>query len=164
VRVFSTPAYRFQGMRGRLDSAPMLRLSLAVALVVSLLPGAARAQVDVNIRLGLPAAPPLVVVQPGVQVVENYDEEVFFTNGWYWVRRDDRWWRARSPRASFVYVEPRRVPAAIYRLPPGRYKHWRKEQGKAERRGWKEHEKAERRALKEERKQEKHDRGHGHHD
>ena len=143
----------------------MIRLALALALVLSLLPAAVRAQVDVNIRLGLPAAPPLVVVQPGVQVVENYQEEVFFTNGWYWVRRDDRWWRARTPRATFVYVEPRRVPVAIYRLPPGHYKHWRKAEAKAERREWKQHEKAERREWKDERKQEKHEkRGHGRHD
>jgi hypothetical protein len=146
----------------------MIRLVVALALAVSLLPAAARAQVDVNIRLGLPVAPPLVVVQPGVQVVENYQEEVFFTNGWYWVRRDDRWWRARTPRATFVYVEPRYVPRAIYRLPPGQYRHWHHEQAKAERREWKEHEKAERKAWKAERKHEQHERHeheheHGHH-
>jgi hypothetical protein len=142
----------------------MTRLVMALALVLSLLPAAARAQVDVKIHLALPAAPPLVVVQPGVQVVENYQEEVFFTNGWYWVRRDDHWWRARTPRATFVHVEPRRVPVAIYRLPPGHYKHWRKAEAKAERRDWKQHEKAERREWKDERKQEKHERRHGQHD
>jgi asparagine synthetase B (glutamine-hydrolysing) len=136
----------------------MTRLVVALALAASLLPSPVRAQVDVNIQLGLPAAPPLVVVRPGVQVVENWDEEVFFTGGWYWVRRDDRWWRARSPRATFVYVEPRRVPAAIYRLPPGHYRHWRKEEARAERHAWKEHEKAERRAAKVEREQEKRER------
>ncbi len=143
----------------------MTRLVAALAVAVSLLPAAARAQVDVNIRLALPVAPPLVVVQPGVQVVENYQEEVFFTNGWYWVRRDDRWWRARTPRATFVYVEPQYVPRAIYRLPPGQYRHWRHEQAKAEHREWKEHEKAERKAWKAERKQERneeHEHGHGH--
>jgi len=151
----------------------MKRLVAALALAASLLPAAARGQVDVNIRLGLPVAPPLIVVQPGVQVVENYHEEVFFTNGWYWVRRDDRWWRARTPRAAFVYVEPRYVPRTIYRLPPGHYKHWHREQARAERREWKEHEKAERKAWKAERKHERHeherheherhDHEHGHH-
>jgi hypothetical protein len=96
-----------------------------------------------------------------VQVVENYHEEVFYTGGYYWVRRDDRWWRAPTPRAKFVYVEPRRVPVAIYRLPPGQYKHWHKAQAKAERREWKEHQKAERREWKQERK---HGRGHDHDD
>ena len=143
----------------------MKRLALLFALALSAVPALARAQVGVQIHIGLPVAPPLVVVQPGVQVVENYDEEVFFTNGWYWCRRDNGWFRARTPRASFVYVEPRHVPRAIYRLPPGQYKHWRRAEARAERHEWKEHEKAERREWKEERKHEKHGghgRGHGH--
>lgn len=137
----------------------MKRLALVFALALSMLPAAARAQVGVHIDVGLPVAPPLVVVQPGVQVVEDWHEEVFFTSGWYWVRRDGYWYRARSPRAQFVYVEPRRVPVALVRSPPGHYKHWRKAEAKAERKAWKKHEKAERKAWKEERKH-----GHGHND
>ncbi|HVI73816.1 MAG TPA: hypothetical protein VM683_02430 [Anaeromyxobacteraceae bacterium] len=150
----------------------MKRLIALTALVLSLAPLAARAQVGVNmnIQLGLPVAPPMVVVQPGVQVVENYDEEVFYTGGWYWVRRDGRWWRAREPRATFVYVEPRRVPPGLVRIPPGQYRHWNKERAKAERREWKEARKAEKHAWKEERREERHEQdhdhgehGHGHH-
>lgn len=136
----------------------MKRLALAFALALSLAP-AASAQVGVHIDVGLPAAPPLVVVQPGIQVVEDWHEEVFYTRGWYWVRRDGYWYRARGPRATFVYVEPRRVPVALVRIPPGHYKHWRKAEAKAERKAWKQHEKAERKAWKEERKH-----GHGHGD
>ena len=142
----------------------MKRLIALTALVLSLAPLATRAQVaDVRIRLGLPVAPPLVVVQPGVQVVENYDEEVFYTGGWYWVRRDGRWWRARQPRASFVYVEPRRVPPALVRIPPGQYRHWRREEAHAERREEREHRKEAKREWKEERREE-HERAHDHHD
>ncbi len=137
----------------------MKRLALAFALALSLAPAAASAQVGVHIDVGLPAAPPLVVVQPGIQVVEDWHEEVFYTRGWYWVRRDGYWYRARAPRATFVYVEPRRVPVALVRMPPGHYKHWRKAEAKAERKAWKQHEKAERKAWKEERKH-----GHGHGD
>lgn len=144
----------------------MNRLIALAALALSLLPAAARAQADINIHLGLPTVPPLVVIQPGVQVVENYDEEVFYSGGWYWVRRDDRWWRARQPRQTFVYVEPERVPPGLMRMPPGHYRHWRHEQAKAERREWKEREKADRREWKErekaERREWKEDRGHGH--
>jgi hypothetical protein len=151
----------------------MNRLIALTALFLSLAPLAARAQVGVNmnIQLGLPAAPPMVVVQPGVQVVENYDEEVFYTGGWYWVRRDGRWWRARTPRASFVYVEPRRVPVGLVRIPPGQYRHWNHERARAEHREWKEQRRAEKRAWKEERhedrREERHeherDHDHGHH-
>jgi hypothetical protein len=137
----------------------MKRLALVFALALSTVPAAAGAQVGVHIDVGLPVAPPLVVVQPGVQVVEDWNEEVFFTRGYYWVQRDGYWYRARGPRAHFVYVEPRYVPAAIVRMPPGHYKHWHKAQAKAERKAWKEHEKAERKAWKEEQKHK-----HKHHD
>ncbi len=148
----------------------MNRLAFVFALALSLLPAAARAQMDVRIQVGLPVAPPLVVVQPGIQVVEDWDEEVFYTGGYYWVQRDGGWYRGRGPRAAFVYVEPRRVPVGLVRLPPGHYKHWHrdeakaehkawKQQEKAERKAWKQQEKAERKAWKEERKHE-----HGYHD
>jgi hypothetical protein len=134
----------------------MKKLALAFALAFMLAPAAPRAQVGVHIDVALPVAPPLVVVQPGIQVVENWDEEVFFTRGYYWVQRDGAWYRARGPRSRFVFVEHRHVPVALVKMPPGRYKHWRKAQAKAERKAWKQHEKAERKAWKEERK-------HGHH-
>jgi len=124
----------------------MKRLLVCLGLAVSLLPSAARAQVGVNIDIALPVAPPLVVVQPGVQVVENSDEEVFVTNGWYWCRRGDHWYRARSPRSHFVYVEPAYVPSRLmYMPPPGHYRHWRREQAREDRRWWKEHARDERR-------------------
>src|SRR5207248_11080075 len=130
----------------------MRRSGLPFALALSLLPLAARAQA-VRIEIALPAAPPLVVVQPGVQVVENQDEEVFYSSGWYWVQRDGYWYRARNPRSAFVLVERHRVPVAIVRLPPGHYRHWRGEV------------REERRERHEERrewqKRERH-RGHGH--
>src|SRR4051812_36325066 len=122
----------------------MKRLGLPFALALLLSPLAARAQVAVRVQVALPAAPALVVVQPGVQVVENYDEEVFFANGWYWVQRDGYWYRARTPRSAFVVVERRRVPVAIVRLPPGHYRHWRREQVREERREHREWQKRER--------------------
>ena len=136
----------------------MNRLIVLCALLVSLLPAAAGAQVDVQIQVGLPVAPPLVVVQPGIQVVENYHEEVFFTRGYYWVRRGPYWYRARGPRATFALIEPRYVPVGLRRLPPGQYKHWRRAEAKESRR----EEKAERKAWKE-RGHGEHGHGRGHH-
>ncbi len=135
----------------------MKKLMLAALAALTLSPAPAPAQVGVQIHVNIPVTPPLVVVQPGIQVVENWDEEVFFTGGFYWVRRDGYWYRAPSPRATWVYVEPHRVPPGLTRMPPGHYKHYRKEQAKAERKAWKEHEKAERKAEKEHRK----GKGHG---
>src|SRR5262245_44155441 len=84
---------------------------------------------QVQVRVTVPtvrfeAAPPMVQVQPGVMVVQDYDEEVFFVGGRYWMRGGDgRWYRATDYRGGWVVVEPRVVPVTIVRMPPGRYKH-----------------------------------------
>jgi hypothetical protein len=102
----------------------MTRSSLTLAFLLVLGATAAFAQVHVQVELGLPIAPPLVLVQPGVQVVEGFGEEVFFHNGWYWCRRPDGWYRARSPRARFAWIEARRVPGVLVRAPLGHYRNW----------------------------------------
>ncbi len=148
-------ASRFQGTATHVDSSTMKRLTLCLALALFLLPAAARAQVEMSIQIGLPVAPSLVVVQPGVQVVENYDEEVFFVGGWYWCRRGDYWYRARRPRASFAYVEPRYVPSRlVYLPPPGHYRHWGRERAREDRHWWREHDQDRRRAWRDD--QERH--------
>jgi len=137
----------------------MRTLILALALWAA---APAVAQVHVDIQIPLPPVPGLVVIQPGVEVVERYDEEVFYHRGWFWTRRGPVWYRAPSPQARFVYVETRAVPQVLVRLPPGQYRHYRadaraarrewKAERREERREWKEQEKRERRREKEERK------------
>ncbi|ABC80519.1 hypothetical protein [Anaeromyxobacter dehalogenans] len=100
------------------------RLVLALVLALPLLPQPARAQVHAQLRIDLPISPRLVVIQPGVQVVPEYQDEVFHQGGWYWLRREDGWYRAQSPRAAFVMVEPRIVPRVLVTLAPGRYRNW----------------------------------------
>src|SRR6266542_3214055 len=42
--------------------------------------------------LSLPVVlPPLIVVQPGVSVARDMDDEVFYADGYYWARQDQRW-------------------------------------------------------------------------
>jgi hypothetical protein len=108
------------------------------------------------------APPPMVVVQPGVQVVEDYDEEVFFTGGWYWHRGPNGWWyRTHSYRGGWVAVPPRHVPGMLVRLPPGHYRHWRAEHEarKEERREAHQWEKEQRHQEKREAHWEKHGNG-----
>ena len=88
---------------------------------------AAKAQVHVGIQLGLPVLPRLELVAPGVQVVTGFNDEVFLQGGWYWARRSDGWYRSRSPQANFDYVDARRVPRGIYRMPEGRYRNFHAE-------------------------------------
>jgi hypothetical protein len=105
----------------------MARLLFAV---LTFLATSASAQVQVQINIPLPtisftAPPPLVVVQPGVQVVEDADDEVFFVDGWYWCRREDHWFRTRSHTGGWAVVEPRLVPRTIVAVPPGQYRRWK---------------------------------------
>jgi hypothetical protein len=142
----------------------MRTIALALASALAL-PALARAQ-SVDIHVNLPAVlPPMVVVQPGVQVVPEVQEEVFFHDGWYWVRRDQRWYRARDHRGGWVLVPERRVPPRLIGIPPGHYRNWKaeKEMAKAERKAERRHEKEERREDRREEREEHHrDHGHGH--
>jgi hypothetical protein len=88
-------------------------------------------QAQVQLRVNLPdvrfdVAPPMVEVSPGVLVVHDYDQEVFFVDGRYWMRwRDGRWYRANDHRGGWVSTEPRAVPGPLARLPPGTYRHYK---------------------------------------
>jgi len=103
-----------------------MRHLLAAALAVSLLlPAPASAQVTVSLRLDLPVVlPALVVIEPGVQVVPQVNEEIFFVDGFYWVRRDTRWYRSHDHRSGWVVVDSRGVPARLVKYPPGHYRKW----------------------------------------
>jgi hypothetical protein len=106
------------------------------------------------------APPPVVEIEPGVQVVEDSDQEIFFTGGYYWhAAPDGRWYRTRSYRGGWVAVSA--PPAVLVRYRRGQYRHW-----KAERRAEHAERKEERREEKAERKWEKHQehqgRGQGH--
>ncbi len=131
----------------------MRKTALTIALAGALsFPLAASAQIRASIEIGLPAVvPPAVVIQPGVQVIPEIDHEVFLVGGVYYARQGAEWYRAPSPRtASWVYVEPRAVPASLVKIPPGHYKNWKaeKEHEKAERKEAKRQEKAERKAFR----------------
>ncbi|MBI5068234.1 MAG: hypothetical protein HZB56_08330 [Deltaproteobacteria bacterium] len=105
-------------------------LAAFLALVIAL---PVEAQVQMQLRMGFPAVlPPLVVVQPGLRVVQDFDEEIFFSRGYYWVRRDAHWYRTRDHRGTWRYVRDDRVPAPLRRHEPGRYRHWQHD----ERRAW----------------------------
>lgn len=97
---------------------------------LGLLASVASAQVVVQLpvpQIVFPAPPPVVVVQPGVQVVEDYDEEVFFVDNVYWVKRGPHWYRARDHRGGWVRVDA--PPGALVRITPGRYRHYRGPKG-----------------------------------
>ncbi|MCU1283517.1 MAG: hypothetical protein JWM53_7063, partial [bacterium] len=107
------------------------------------------------------APPPLAVVEPGVQVVQDSDEEIFFSGGWYWhAGPDGTWYRTHSYRGGWVVAPRRSVPVTIVRMPRGQYRHFRGEAWREQRHEEKREEKAwrheEKREDKAERRGEKH--------
>ena len=119
----------------------LLKLALVVPLLAAGRAGAAP-EVGIHIHLGLPVEPHLVAVGPGIQVVEGVpDEEVFYSAGWYWCRRQDGWYRSHSPREDFYRVHRGEVPPRLLRVPVGQYRGWHE----GDRRGgeWREHERRE---------------------
>lgn len=96
----------------------MLTLALTLAF----------AQIHVDIQLPqirFEVAPAVVVVSPGVQIVPDYDEEVFFVDGFYWCRRDGHWFRTRDHHGGWAIVENHVVPASIVKVPPGHYRKYK---------------------------------------
>ena len=117
----------------------MGRIVGIVALVGALV-GIARAGVDVNINIGvppppavvLPAPPRLVVVPttPAVMYAPDVDFNVFFYSGRYWTFSNGNWFWAVGHGGPWTYCErvhvPRQVlvvPYRYYRMPPGHVRH-----------------------------------------
>jgi hypothetical protein len=128
----------------RIARSQVRRVLLAALLTLPFVPSPTHAQVSVQIQLGvpLPPSPTLVVIQPGVQVVAGYPEEVFYQGGYYWLRRDAGWYRSSRPDAPFVVVESHSVPPTLVKLPPGHYKNYG-QQKKAEQKESKNQQKSE---------------------
>ena len=134
---------------------------------------AAEVRVGIGINIGPPpivvAEPPEVVLVPGSQVyfVPGLEFDVFFSNGYWWSPRGDRWYRARAYNGPWRTVERRFVPGPVIRVPHdyrrvyGRerhipYREWREHRGRGEFR-----ERGERREMRErgERREEFRERG-----
>src|SRR6476619_2646561 len=70
------------------------------------------------------STPALVEVSPGVQVVADYDEPVFYTDGFYWRFYNNGWYRSNNYATGWYYYE--RPPVAVLRIDrPYAYAHYR---------------------------------------
>jgi hypothetical protein len=70
------------------------------------------------------ANPDLVAVGPGVQVVADYDEPVFFVDGFYWRYYGNVWYRSNNYATGWYYYD--RPPVAVLRIDrPYAYAHYR---------------------------------------
>ena len=140
------------------DFFSMRKLIFAMGLAGSLI-ASPSAFAGVRVEIGWDVAPPVYEVTPGVSVVEDYDEEVFFTDGYYWVERDGIWYRSRDwHRSRWVVAPARRVPVFLVNHHRGDYRHWRHEEHRE--RVEERHE--ERKEERHEEKREEHEHKHGH--
>ena len=76
-------------------------------------------------------SPELVEIRPGVQVVADADEPLFYSSGSYWLYRDGYWFRSRDYRGGYARVEYTVVPEPIRVIEqPQVYVHYRSNLGR----------------------------------
>ena len=101
---------------------PGLKL-LALILVATLLAGCVVHERR-RPRTVVVSTPDLVHVAPGVHVIADYDEPIFYADGFYWWYWDGAWYRSTMYTSGWVYVAS--PPAVIVRIgEPYRYRHYR---------------------------------------
>jgi hypothetical protein len=67
--------------------------------------------------------PDLVYAGPGVQVIADYDEPIFFSDGFYWRSSGGYWYRSHDYHRGWVSARP---PGAVLRIQhPQTYAHYR---------------------------------------
>ena len=112
----------------------MSRFTLPAMLVAAALAaGCAGTYRSTGVVTATAYTPDLVTVSPGVSVIADYNEPVFYSDNYYW-RYDDygRWHRSSYYDRGWVYARP---PSAVLSIrTPHAYRHYRP-QGYTVRRG-----------------------------
>ena len=100
-------------------------------LCASLISAEVNVNVDINIgpRIRLPESPGVVLVSPGIMVIEDYPDEVFFVSGFYWTLHGGHWYKCGGHKGRWIKTNRGKVPSAVLKMPPGKYKHWRAAKG-----------------------------------
>ena len=100
----------------------LVRLIIPAALVMTLT-GGCLVSGRVGVRAHV-AEPDLVLVSPGVYVISDHDEPVFYSEGSYWWYRGGYWYSSRVHTGGWVRVN--HVPVIIGRIDrPHGYVHYR---------------------------------------
>jgi hypothetical protein len=102
----------------------MTRILAATFLAAALAGGCVVAEPRHRSTVVVSTTPDLVTVSPGVQVIADYDEPIFFADGYYWWYIDGLWYRSAIYTGGWVYVAT--PPIVIVRIhEPYRYRHYR---------------------------------------
>ena len=103
-----------------------VRFSACAWLVAAALGGCAGGEVESGAEVRV-TSPELVAVSPGVQVVADADEPLFFADGYYWLYRDGIWLRSDSYRGGFARIDVNMVPGEVRDIGnPQVYAHYRR--------------------------------------
>lgn len=79
---------------------------------------------DVMYHAPLPATTSMVELRPGVYVVTDQDEPVFFADNFYWRYHDDAWYRTRGATGDWIRIG--RPPDSVLSIgEPQRYQGYR---------------------------------------
>lgn len=110
-------------------SSPFSARLAASCIAVGVLAAPNFADAQVNVQVGLPipelqirVGAPLVYVSPGVWVLPDSDEEVFYNGGWYWARSHGYWYRSRGRHSNWGVINEQLVPQPVRYIEPGRYR------------------------------------------
>src|SRR5262245_62228696 len=107
-------------MNGRIVS---ITIGVFAAILTTLVPVHAHAQVRVDIGIHLPAPPPFVVI-PGMPVyyASSTPANVFFYGHQYWAFQSGGWFVGSSWNGPWAGVPPMRVTAPILQVPVRYYR------------------------------------------
>jgi hypothetical protein len=86
--------------------------------------GSAGAYAEVDAPVVFVDPPTLVLVDSDVWVVRDYDYPVYYYSDFYWVYRDDVWYRSHAYDGGWARVEVNVVPALIVRRDHRAYVHY----------------------------------------
>jgi hypothetical protein len=96
---------------------------LLITVVFSSLAGACTVTGTMHTRAYV-SEPELVYVSPGVQVIADYDEPIFYSDGYYWRYYGNTWYRSGVYTGG--WVRWRNVPRAVVTIDhPHTYVHYR---------------------------------------
>jgi hypothetical protein len=77
------------------------------------------------------SSPELIEISPGVQVIADADEPLFYSDGTYWLYRDGYWLRSNDYRRNFARVQLTYVPQRIRSIErPQTYAQYRRHSGR----------------------------------
>ncbi len=83
----------------------MKRLTLLLTLLLATATTGCVVRGNVGARAYVEPQAELVYVSPGVYVVADYDEPVFYSDNYYWAQRDGYWYRSGYYSGGWVRVQ-----------------------------------------------------------